>query len=163
MLIKLPETIGLEDILKLLRSVQKPHHKLAFILGFFGCMRVSEVVHLRLEDIDFGQKIIRIKQGKGDKDRNIPIPKEATIQALKGYIPVGCGVRALQISFKGYAKKVLSRDLHFHSLRHSGATYYLKKGWNIREVQQFLGHSRLDTTMLYTHVGVDDLVKKIWG
>ncbi len=158
---KLPETISEEEFTKLFRAVKKKHHRIAFILGFYGCMRVSEVVNLKREDIDRGQRLIRIKQGKGGKDRNIPIPP-AAVRGLT-HIPISCGVRALQIALKGYARRVLSRDLHFHSLRHSGATHYLnKKKWNIREVQQMLGHSRLDTTMIYTHVSATDLIDKMW-
>jgi len=158
---KLPETISEEEFVKLLRAVRKKHHRIAFILGFYGCMRVSEIVKLRQEDIDRGQRLIRIKQAKGSKDRNIPIPPAAT-RGLT-HIPIQCGVRALEISIKGYGMNVLKRDIHFHTLRHSGATHYLnKKKWNIREVQQLLGHSRLDTTMLYTHVSATDLIDKMW-
>ena len=158
---RIPETITEEEFLKLLRAVRKKHHKIAFILGFYGCMRVSEVVHLRQENIDRWQRIIRIKQAKGGKDRNIPLPP----QAVKGlsHIPVKCGARALQIAFRGYSKKVLAKDLNFHSLRHSGATHYLnKKKWSTRQVQQLLGHSKIQTTEIYTHVTPEVLIEKMW-
>lgn len=159
---RLPETISEEELVKVIRATKKKHHRLSFILGFYACMRVSEVVKLRPEDVDRGQRLIRIKQGKGGKDRNIPIPP----QAVKGlsHLPIPCGVRALEIAFKNYSNRVLGRDLHFHSLRHGGASHYLnKKKWNIRQVQQMLGHSRLDTTMIYTHVSASDLIEKMWG
>jgi len=158
---KLPETITEEEFLKLLKAVKKKHHKLAFILGFYGCMRVSEIVNLKPEDVDRGQRLIRIKQAKGKKDRNIPIPP----QAVRGLslLPIKCGVRALEIAFKNYSRKVLKKDLHFHTLRHSGATYYLnKKKWDIRHVQQLLGHSKLSTTAIYTHVSPSLLIDKMW-
>ena len=159
---KLPETITEEEFLKLLKAVKKKHHKLAFILGFYGCMRVSEIVNLKPEDVDRGQRLIRIKQAKGKKDRNIPIPP----QAVRGLslLPIKCGVRALEIAFKNYSRKVLKKDLHFHTLRHSGATYYLnKKGWSTRQVQQLLGHSKIQTTEIYTHVTPQDLIDKMWN
>ncbi len=158
---KIPETITEEEFLKILKATKKKHHKLAFILGFYGCMRVSEIVKLQPEDVDRGQRLIRIKQAKGNKDRNIPIPP----QAVRGLscLPIKCGVRALEIAFKNKAKKVLGKDLHFHILRHSGATYYLnKKKWDVRHVQQLLGHAKLSTTAIYTHVTPELLIEKMW-
>jgi len=159
---KLPETISEEDFLKLHRTVRKRHHKIAFVLGFYGCLRVSEVIKLKEEDIDRGQRLIRVRQAKGGRDRNIPIPP-AAIRGLSS-LPMRCGIRALQIAFKGYSNRVLGKDLHFHCLRHSGATMYLnKKGWNLRQVQQLLGHARPETTSIYTHVSPADLIDKMWG
>lgn len=158
---KLPETISEIDFIKLINNTKAKHHRLAYLLGFYQAMRVSEVVNLKPEDIDEGQKIIRIKNAKGSKDRNIPIAP----QVWKGLkiLPIKCGVRALEISFKKIAKKTLNRDLHFHSLRHSGATYYLNdKKWDSRQVQVFLGHSSLQTTQIYTHVKPQDLVNLMW-
>jgi len=161
MLEKIPETITEEEFLKIFRATKTKHHKIAYLLGFYAAMRISEIVNLRQEDIDRGQRIIRIKQGKGGKDRNIPIPP----QAVKGlsYVPIPCGVRALQIAFKSIAKKVLKKDLHFHQLRHSGATYWLnKRKWSTRAVQQLLGHSKIQTTEIYTHVTPQVLIDKMW-
>lgn len=158
---KIPETITEAEFLDIVKATRKKHHKIAFILGFYGCMRVSEIVNLKQENIDRGQKLIRIKQAKGNKDRNIPIPPQA-VRGLS-HIPIKCGVRALQIAFKGYGEKVLKRDLHFHQLRHSGATYWLNvKKWSTRQVQQLLGHSKITTTEIYTHVTPQVLIEKMW-
>lgn len=157
----IPETITEQEFIQLIRKVKKRHHRIAFILGFYGCMRVSEIVNLMPEHIDRGQRIIRIKQGKGKKDRNIPIPP-AAVRGLS-HIPVGCGVRALQIAFKNHAKKTLKKDLHFHQLRHSGATHYLnRRRWSTRQVQQLLGHSKIQTTEIYTHVTPEVLISKMY-
>lgn len=158
---KIPETITEEELIKVLKATRKKHHRLAFALGFYECMRVSEVVNLLPEHVDRGQKLIRIKQGKGGKDRNIPInPK---VMRGLSILPIKCGVRALQIAFKLKAKKVLGKDLHFHTLRHSGATYYLNvKKWSTRQVQVLLGHSKITTTEIYTHVSPIDLVERMW-
>ena len=158
---KLPETLTEDELQQILKATTKKHHKLAFALGFYQCLRVSEVVNLKPEHIDKGQKIIRIKEGKGQKDRNIPIAPEV-LRGLR-YLPLNCGVRALQIKFKAISNKIINKDLHFHCLRHSGATHYLNvKNWNIRQVQQFLGHSSLQTTQIYTHVSPQELVNKMW-
>ncbi len=158
---KIPETITEEEFIKLLGIVKQKNHKLAFMLGFYACMRVSEVTKLKPENIDKGQKIIRIKAAKGNKDRNIPLPKE--LMGGISYLPVGVGDRALQIAFKNYGREALNKNLHFHTLRHSGATHYLnKKKWSTRQVQVLLGHSKIQTTEIYTHVSPQDLIELMW-
>lgn len=159
---KLPETITEDEFIQIMKKTKKPHHKLAFALGFYQGLRISEIVNLKPEHINRGQQMIMVKAGKGNKDRNIPIAKEI-IRQING-IPIKCGVRALEIVFKLKVKAILGRNLHFHNLRHSSATHYLnKKKWNIRQVQQFLGHSRLDTTQIYTIVSPEDLKNAMWG
>ena len=109
-----------------------------------------------------------IKQAKGGKDRNIPIIKplklnEQTVLNSLKYLPVKCSVRGLQTVIKLYGKKALGKNIHFHTLRHSGATWLLnKKKWDIRQVQIFLGHSKLQTTEIYAHVSPQDLINLEW-
>ncbi len=158
---KIPNTITEKEFISLIKSTKKKHHRISFILGFYGCMRVSEVVNLRKEDIDRGQRIIRIKEAKGKKDRNIPIPPQA-VRGLS-HIPIKCGIRALQTSIHNYGLKILKKDIHFHTLRHSGATYYInEKKWSTRQVQQLLGHSKVQTTEIYTHVTPQNLIDRMW-
>ena len=158
---KIPDTITEEELIKILQVTKKQHHKLAFVLGFYQAMRVSEVVKLQQENIDRGRKLIMIKDAKGSKDRNIPISPKI-IRGLRG-LPVKCGIRALEIAFKKKAKKALDRDLHFHTLRHSGATYYhTVKKWDIRQVQVFLGHADISSTQIYTHISPEGLIEKMW-
>jgi len=161
MKLKIPEVITEEELLQIIKITKRKNHKLAFILGFYECMRVSEVAKLKIEHIDKNARLIRIKQGKGGKDRNIPI-NPFVLPKLK-YLPVGCGIRALQFAFKKRGMAVTGRDVHFHTLRHSGATYYLnEKKWNLRKLQRFLGHSKVSTTEIYTHVNEKDLVDEMW-
>lgn len=158
---KIIETITEEELKEVLKKTRKKHHKLAYALGFYQCMRISEVVNLKPEDIDYGRKLIHIKQAKGKKDRMIPIAPEV-IRGLK-ILPVGVGVRALQIAWNRVTKRVLDKRLNFHLLRHSGVTYYLaKKKWNTSQVQQLAGHSRITTTQIYTHINPTDLVEQMW-
>ena len=154
----IPDTITEEELQQLIKKVKSHKKRLAYCLGFYQCMRVSEVTNLRPEHIDKGRMLLMIKQAKGNKDRNVPI-SPLVLNGLK-HLPIGVGVRALQISFKKIAKEVLGKDLHFHSLRHSGATFYLNvRKWNIRVVQTFLGHADIGTTMIYTHISPDDLMR----
>lgn len=126
-------------------------HKLAFMLGFYQCMRVSEVAALQPANVDKDRGFLHILAAKGQKDRDVPI-MPPVVKGL-AYLPIGIGVRGLQ-----KACKRVWPELHFHSLRHSGATFYLNvKKVDIRLIQQLLGHSRLDTTQIYTHVTPDNL------
>lgn len=159
---KLPEVITEEELQELVQATKNPKHKLAFALGFYQCMRVSEVVNLKPENINRGQKLILLKQAKGKKDRNIPIAPEV-MKGLK-HLPIGVGARALQISFKKALKKALNReDLTFHSLRHSGITHYIAvKGWSDLQVQRLAGHAKITTTQIYSHISPQHLVNKMW-
>ena len=158
---KIPDTITEEELLKLIKAITKPKKKLAYMLGFYQCMRISEVINLKPENIDMQRKIIMIKEAKGKKDRNIPIAPEIS-RGLR-HLPIGVKIRALQHSFKKLGKEILEKDLHFHTLRHSGATHYLNvKKWNLRVVQQFLGHSDLSTTQIYTHITPEEMMKEMW-
>ena len=159
--LKLPEVLTEEELIKILQAVKKPKTKLAFALGFYECMRISEVIKLKPEDADYNLKLLWIKQAKGSKDRKLPIAPEV-IKGLK-HLPIKVGARALQISFKKICKKIIGKDLHFHSLRHSGITFYLtKKGWSSLEVQRMAGHSKITTTQIYAHINPQDLVNRMW-
>jgi len=152
----LPDTIKEEELIELVKKTKLKNQRTAFILGFYQCMRVSEVANLQKEDIDFNGGFIRIKQGKGSKDRDIPIMKE-TRRFLQN-VPVGIGKRGLQKALKIASKKILNKDIHFHTLRHSGATHYLNvKKVDIRFIQALLGHAQLSTTQIYTHVNPQSL------
>lgn len=159
---KLPEVITEEEFIRVLKETKNNNHRLAFALGFYECMRISEIVNLKPENIDKNIKIIKIKQAKGHKDRNIAIAPEV-MSGLK-HLPIKIGVRALEIAFKKKIKEVLGRDdLHFHSLRHSGITHYLtKKKWSSLEVQRLAGHSKISTTEIYAHISAQNLVDRMW-
>lgn len=163
---RLPVVLTLEEIKKVIKSTYKFKHKLAFKLGFFCGLRVSEVIRLRAEDVDFGRHMLFIRQGKGGKDAYVPFPNQLSA-SLKNSLPVDITVRSLQRAFKGAIKRAgITKDAHFHSLRHSAATYYLENGMNLKEVQQLLRHSRLDTTSIYLHINPDKLKNKmdeIWS
>jgi len=158
---KLPITITEEELIKILKATKNNQLKLSFALGFYECMRISEIIRLKQEDINKNLKLVYIKQGKGKKDRNIPLAPE--IEGAIKHIPIKYSIRTLQREFKKACLKILNKDLHFHCLRHSGITHYLvKKGWNSLQVQRLAGHSKISTTQLYTHINPSDLVNKMW-
>jgi len=164
---KLPSILSEEDFIKVLKVTKLKHHKLAFKLGFFCGLRISEITNLKKNDFDRSRRLIFVRQGKGKKDRYVPYPLKFIKQSeIDNLIPINCGVRALEIAFKRRILKVLKReDIHFHSLRHSFATNLLSKGSPITDVQLWLGHSRLSTTTIYLHASPDSALQRyeeIW-
>ena len=164
----LPKTFSHEEFLKIIKYEDKKEFKLAYILGFYQVMRISEVTKLNPEDIDQSRGYIHILSGKGAKDRDIPLmkPTEMALRWGKKHLPIKYSIRTLQRAFKKAGKEVLGKDLNFHMLRHSGATSYLNgditgKKVDIRHMQFLLGHSQLSTTEIYTHV-TPSAVKKIF-
>jgi len=104
---------------------------------------------------------IFISQGKGEKDRWTWKPKLINQEALN-YLPLKVSRRSVQDYFEYITLKVLGKKLNFHVLRHTFATEYLKANpGDLRTLQILLGHSRIDTTTIYTHISVEDALKKV--
>jgi len=165
MKLKIPETISEEELIKIIRDKEVKKNKkkvLAYCLGFYEGLRVSEVAKLNKTDFEPNTKLLWIRQAKGSKDRKVPIMKE--IIGLIRHLPINVSVRTLQRWIKQDAKRIIEKDIHFHTLRHSCATRLLnKKKWDVRQVQIFLGHSDIAVTQIYTHVNPQDLVNLVWG
>lgn len=158
---RIPETIKEEELLKIVNDKElkdKPKKRLAYLLGFYNCLRISEIIKLKPEDFTPNDKLLHIKEAKGNKDRNIPIAPE--VAKLIKHLPYGKGIRGLQKAFAKDSLRILGKRHHMHTLRHSGATYYLnEKHWDIRQLQVFLGHSNIAMTQRYTHVNPEALTK----
>ena len=137
-------------------------------------IRASELVGIDRNDIDTGERLIRIR-GKGRKERIVPIGKQA-LDAIETYLalagrttepsavfigPSGkrLTVRSVQRILENYRKKLgLSQKASPHTLRHSFATHLLESGADLRSIQELLGHASLSTTQRYTHVNLDALM-----
>lgn len=153
---KIPDTITEQEVQQLIKSAKKNKLKSAIALGFYQGLRVTEVISLTKDNIDTSRGFIHIKQSKGKKDRDIPVMQPAIYYFR--FLPVNVTRQALHKAIKKLGKEVLGKELHFHTLRHSGASYYLnEKNIDIRFIQEFLGHSRLSTTQIYTHVNPTQL------
>ncbi|MBU0483694.1 MAG: site-specific integrase [Proteobacteria bacterium] len=179
----LPAVLSREEVHDLLGRVDTIHNQV-FLKTVYSCgLRLQEALCLEIPDIDGPRHMIHVHRGKGAKDRNVPLP-EATYQLLRRYwrthqnkrfifpavgrgnnkgpvsrSPMSTG--GVQGAFRrakeetGIAKKGVS----IHTLRHCYATHLLEAGVNLRAIQKYLGHSNIETTMIYLHLtnkGMED-------
>jgi integrase/recombinase XerD len=171
---KLPVILSRQEIIKMLKVTVNPKHRLLLMVTYSAGLRVSEIVRLRSEDIDSDRELIRIKSAKGNKDRYVTlsiVALEALRNYWKVYRPHGwlfpgadsdkhLSTRSAQKIFEQALEKAhIDKHVTIHVLRHSYATHLLEDGVDLRYVQELLGHSRPETTMIYTHVTQKDLKK----
>jgi len=171
---KIPTVLTKDEIKKLLDSLESRKSKLMVSLIYASGMRVSEILGLKIDDLDLEEKTGQIRQGKGKKDRIFNIPS-FLIADLKKQIkrqkdfgkdflftgPNGkMTSRNIQKIVSKAAKKIgIKKDVHVHTLRHSFATHLLENNVDIRKIQELLGHADLSTTQIYTHVSQQELKK----
>jgi integrase len=183
-----PSVLGIDEVRLILKASHQPQIK-AFLTTVYSCgLRLSEALFLEVGDIDKSRMTLRVRDGKGAKERYVPLPK-STYLLLREYWathrnPVllfpALGKRHDQgptaqrpmaiSSVQGALRSVLKtlpqikKHATIHTLRHSYATHLIEAGVNIRMVQQYLGHASLVNTMIYLHVtdfGNDDASGRI--
>ncbi len=169
----IPVVLTKEEVKRLIDSAAS--HKSRFIIRFLysSGLRLSELIKLRLKDLEIDEKIGWVRSGKGSKDRMF-ILSDIIIQELKKYIltldeneeylfPGKKGhisSRNIQKIVDNAAKRAgLNKKVHPHMLRHCFATHLLEAGVDIRKIQELLGHSNLQTTQIYTSVSTEELKK----
>jgi site-specific recombinase XerD len=157
----LPHIIDSNELLLSISKIENLKHKAIISLAYSVGLRVSEVINLKILDIDSKRMQIFIYSAKGKKDRIVPLSKnilELLRKYFKKYHPVEYlfnGQTTLQYSASScnaIVKKYLDKKYHFHLLRHSCATYLMETGVDCRIIQKLLGHSNIKTTELYMHV-----------
>ncbi len=159
---KLPCCINEDEFVKLIENTKKDEHKLAFLLGYGSGLRVSEIINLEQRDINMNEKKIFIRQGKGGKDRVVPLPKGFKEKHYK-LIPLKIGIRALQEALKSAARRsgllISKPDVHFHSLRHGFGSQMAKNGVPIHHIRTLMGHSNISTTNVYLELNPNEAIK----
>ena len=158
---KLPRVINSDYIIEKLSTIENLKHKAILTLTYSVGLRVSEVVNLKIEDIDSKRMLIHIKNAKGKKDRIAPLSQavlELLRQYWKGYKPkeyLFNGRNSFKYSIQSCQriyKKYIDEKSSIHTLRHSSFTSLFESGTDIRIIQKIAGHSSSKTTEIYTHV-----------
>ena len=168
---QLPKHISARDIKKLFAAVANKKHALMLKICYGMGLRVSEIVNLKVADIDSGNMQALIGRGKGKKDRYVNLP-ESILEDLreyykeyrpKKYLFEGqnggkYSVRSARYVFKNAMNKSnINKDVGIHGLRHSFATHLLENGTDISFIQHLLGHNDIKTTMKYVKVAQKNL------
>lgn len=162
----LPKMLNHQEISKIINVLENKKHRLMLKLCYGMGLRVSEVVGLKLTDIDSVSMLVRIEQAKGKKDRVVVLPQSVLTELREYYIEYRpkeylfegqtggqYSIRSVQNVFKQAVSKAgVKKRIGIHGLRHSYATHLLETGTDIRLIQELLGHNNLKTTEIYTHV-----------
>jgi integrase/recombinase XerD len=169
---KLPVVLTRTEVLGFLGSLGNPKHRAILTTAYASGLRVSEVTHLKVADIDSARMVIHVRQGKGRKDRFVPLSKNL-LELLRAYwkiarpttwlFPGGKGSAPItprsveRVCAKARAALGWTKHVRPHTLRHSFATHLLEAGTDIRTIQVLLGHRTLSSTATYTHLSTASL------
>jgi site-specific recombinase XerD len=173
---KLPGVFNEEEVLNLFESVKNLKHRVMLMMTYAGGLRVSELVNLRIEDIDVQRRSIHIRAGKGMKDRCIPLAEtiikplhiywQAYNLGVRGWLFPGgkpgyhLSIRSIQAVFERAIQSArITKHVSMHTLRHSYATHSNERGYDIRHLQKLLGHKSIKTTEIYTHISNTEIAK----
>lgn len=164
---KLPVVLSTDEVKHFLSLVQHPTIRMALTVIYACGLRLSEGIHLKVQDIDSARMLVWVRNGKGGKDRCVPLP-ERLLELLRAYwalrrprsylFPTKEGqnpfsATTLQKTFKIVLHQSgICKEASIHTLRHSYATHLLERGINLRVIQELLGHQSPQTTARYTHL-----------
>jgi site-specific recombinase XerD len=169
---RLPVVLSREEVQRLFAKVTNLKQKALFLVAYDAGLRLSELIHLRIEDIDSSRMVIRVRQGKGKKDRYARLtpgllgllreywrayrPESLLFPGAQPNKPYDLATPG-QLLKKACRKAGITKRVSMHTLRHSFATHLLEAGTNLRVIQQLLGHERIQTTCVYTHISLEEL------
>ena len=170
---KLPTVLSEAEVLQVIAVTKNLKHKVSLALIYSAGLRVSELINLRISDVDFSRKVLFIRSAKGKKDRISTLSNLLT-PYLKNYLDTyrpkywfvegpkrnKYSASSMRKVFnRSVAKAAIRKKVTLHSLRHSYATHLLEKGTDLRYIQELLGHSSPKTTAVYAHVSTNALHK----
>jgi len=163
----LPNVLSRREIMRIFSVISSIKHRAILMVAYSAGLRVSEVTRLRVEDIDSDRGLIKVRRAKGGKDRYVPLAHVA-LKILRAYWKTQPSnewlfpgqkpgrhltARTVQNALASARKRSgIRKHFTMHTLRHSFATHMLEDGTDLRYVQEFLGHSKPETTMIYTHI-----------
>ena len=172
---RLPEMLSREEIMALFDAAALPKHRLLLMTAYAAGLRVSELVHLKVTDIDPKCMTIRVEQGKGAKDRYTVLSEQLLVD-LRQYwkrerptlwlfpathtpdAPMAAET-AQKVFYRSKRRAGISKRCGIHSLRHAFATHLLESGTDLHRIQRLLGHGQLSTTMRYFHLAQSTLMQ----
>jgi integrase/recombinase XerD len=163
---RLPEVLSAEELGRLFKGLRHPKYQMVFKLAYGSGLRLGEILNLKPADIDSQRMMIRVDQGKGNKDRYTVLSKKLLEELRaywKMYRPKGwlfegwhgkpLGGTSVQKAFIEAKKKAgITKGVSFHSLRHSFATHLLEANVDVRTIQSLMGHENIQTTMRYMQI-----------
>lgn len=170
---KLPEILSRAEVWRLLHACRHPRHRLLLATTYAAGLRVSEVVALKVSDIDAERMTVRVEQGKGAKDRYVPLaarllhdlraywqatpPRVWVFANRQGTRPIDRTV-AQKIYMSAKLRAGIRKQGGIHALRHAFATHLLEAGTDLHTVQRLLGHRHITSTMRYFHLSQGRIV-----
>ena len=185
---RLPAILSVQEVRRLLSMATPLHNRVYFTTVYSLGLRLHEGLFLQVSDIDGQRLMVHVHRGKGAKDRYVPLPPD-TLALLRHYwtthrhptwlFPATgrdqkhmttatepMNRSSVQGAFRTAQHRagIMKRDVGIHTLRHCSATHLLEAGGNLRAIQRYMGHARLETTMLYLHLtqkGQEDAVQRI--
>jgi integrase/recombinase XerD len=172
---KLPDVLSVDEVKKVIDSIDNIKHK-AIISLIYSCgLRISECINLQVSNIDSKRMLIKIVQSKGKKDRYVQLsPKLLDLlrcyykeykpndHLFQGQFKDVYSAKSIQVVLKRALQKCqITKKITVHSLRHSFATHLIEQGTDIRIVQEILGHKDIRTTQIYTHISSANISKII--
>lgn len=163
----LPAVLSTDEVARLFGAVNDPRHRLLLQTAYAAGLRVSEVVALRVSDIDSQRMLLHVHAAKGHKDRLVPL-SALLLERLRDYwrrwrprrwlfpgqmpdTPISIG-QVQRICRQAVRTAAITKKASMHTLRHSYATHLLESGTDLATLQKLLGHNQLSTTLRYTHI-----------
>ena len=166
---KIPQVLTKQEVMDLIDATQTIKSKLIIQLLYSSGLRVSEIVNLKKQNLDFEENTGWVREGKGKKDRMFIFSSKLG-KKLKKFInktpewnyifskDKPLSTRNIQKIVQNTTKKAgIEKSVHPHTLRHSFATHLLDKDVDLRKIQELLGHSSIATTQIYTHISNEQL------
>jgi len=164
---RLPAVLSLEEMRRFLAAIDFPKHHAIFTTMYASGLRISEATNLRVEDVDSSRMVLRVQQGKGQKDR-YTLLSPRLLETLRNYArrsrpdswlfygrtrSAPLTVETLQKPIRLFAARAgIKKAVTSHTMRHSFATHLLEAGTNLETIRRLMGHKSLRTTQIYLHV-----------